>query len=115
MGFMQNWPLWAFFVMVVVAYLSGHLLGFRPSGQQRPRNWLVLRIVSTTLLLASALLIGPETLWFTLPLAVFAGWLNRRSAPPPLRPAGGGTTPKDGGGTSEGQAPENDQGQNGQR
>lgn len=84
---MQTWPLWAFFAMVVFAYLSGHLLGFRPPGTERPKNWLLLRIVSTTMLLASALLVAPQTLWFTLPLAVFAGWLNGRSSPPPIRPS----------------------------
>lgn len=84
---MQTWPLWAFFAMVVFAYLSGHLLGFRPAGTERPKNWLLLRIVSTTMLLTSALLVAPQTLWFTLPLAVAAGWLNGRSSPPPIRQA----------------------------
>lgn len=89
MSLLHQVPLWGYFVVLGVAFVSGHLLAYRPDPAMGRGRRLAGRWGSSLLLLVGLLLVSNRVLGTVLPavlLALIGGVLSGRSAPvPPTR------------------------------
>ncbi len=89
MSLLRALPLWAYFVMLGAAFVTGHLLAYRPDPGMRAGRRVAGRWGSSLLLLAGLLLVSNVVVGTILPamaLAIAGGVLSGRSAPPPSGP-----------------------------
>lgn len=101
MDFLDSIPLWVYFVLLGITFMATHVFGYRPGGN--PRGNLLLRIVSSVMLLVALLLVDPSrptALLAALPIAAAAGYVSGRSAPA-LKPRAPAQTQEPEGGEPE--------------
>lgn len=82
MDFLGSLPFWVYFVVLGITFMAAHVFGYRPGAN--PRGNLLLRIVSSVMLLVALLLVDPSrpaALLAALPIAAAAGFVSGRSAP----------------------------------
>lgn len=82
-------PLWGYFVLLLAAYLTGHVLAFRPAAALGTTRRTLWRWVSALLLLLALLLVSgsrPALVLASLALALAGGVVSGRTAPPPSAP-----------------------------
>lgn len=96
MSVLRSVPLWGYFVILGVFFVSGHLLAYRPDPAMRRARRLAGRWGSSLLLLVGLLLVSNRHVGTVLPaalLALFGGVVSGRTAPPSAeRGASDGTT-----------------------
>lgn len=88
MSLLRAVPLWGYFVVLGAAFLTGHVLAYRPRAAGRRGRRVLGRWGSSLLLLLGLLLVSnqaPATILPALALAAAGGVLSGRSAPPAER------------------------------
>lgn len=118
MSFLSAVPLWGYFIVLGLAFLTGHLLAFRPDPTMGRGRRMAGRWGSSLLLLIGLLIVSNRNVATILPavvLAAIGGVVSGRTAPaPPERRdgqtgAGSGTDSGAGSGTGatphDGEAP----------
>ncbi len=97
MSFLSAVPLWGYFIVLGLAFLTGHLLAFRPDPTMGRGRRMAGRWGSSLLLLIGLLIVSNRNVATILPavvLAALGGVVSGRTAPvPPERGSAAGSDP----------------------
>ncbi len=89
MTFLASVPIWVYFVIMAVTFMTVHVVAFNPNRQSaRGAGTTAMRLGSSGLLLVALLVMrpaAPVTLLVALGLSALGGYLSGRAAPP-LKP-----------------------------
>lgn len=89
MTFLASVPIWVYFVIMAITFMTVHVVAFNPNRQStRGAGTTAMRLGSSGLLLVALLVMrpaAPVTLLVALGLSALGGYLSGRAAPP-LKP-----------------------------
>jgi len=94
MTFLHAIPVWGYFIILGLAFITGHLLAFRPNPSMGRGRRMAGRWGSSLLLLVGLLIVSNRNVATILPavlLALLGGVVSGRSAPVPPDRTGGTT------------------------